>query len=174
MSSVTRNIGGKKFGELTPIRSKKRKNKDGSLKTWWFCCCSCGKQVWVRAANILGGCTRSCGHLRKSPNAALNRYFAIYKFAAKDRKYSFSLSKKLFDKLCLGACYYCGRLPHRTIRSGSGVFSVVNGIDRKDNRSGYSKANSVSCCTDCNRAKRCLSSENFIKLCRLVVRRHHV
>ena len=150
--------------ELRPIFKK------GNKVTWWFCICSCGKERWVRATNLLKGLSSSCGHAKY--DSALRMYFAKYKHAARSRGLSFKLRLSDFVDLCARPCYWCGRAPFNKIRSMAGVVSVVSGVDRVDNDSGYLIHNSVPCCIDCNRAKLCLSKSEFIALCTMVVSQH--
>ena len=74
---------------------------------------------------------------------------ATYKKGAKQRGKSWWLSKKKFYAMIGSACYWCGR--------------VGGGVDRLDNRRGYSARNCVPCCGTCNRAKGVLSVKQFIE-----------
>lgn len=56
---------GQTFGELIVIE-KTAKRKCGSIV--WKCQCSCGKQIWIKRANLLNGHTKSCGHLKLEEN----------------------------------------------------------------------------------------------------------
>lgn len=53
-------------------------------------------------------------------------------------------------------CWYCGSPPK----------IEFNGIDRKDNTSGYTEGNCVPCCSTCNYMKKCLDHATFIKRCK--------
>ena len=81
--------------------------------------------------------------------------FYRYKYNAKKRDKIFCLSYEEFLLLIKGKCFYCGSDEHV-------------GIDRKDNKIGYTIENSVSCCWDCNRLKGCFNSEDFISVCQKV------
>jgi hypothetical protein len=61
---------------------------------------------------------------------------------------------QVYREALVSDCYYCGVTPSQVVRRNdlNGEF-VYNGIDRLDNSIGYTKANSVSCCWRCNRAK---------------------
>lgn len=52
------NLVGKKFGKLLVI-AKAENDKNG--KSQWRCKCECGTKTIVRANNLLGGYTKSCG-----------------------------------------------------------------------------------------------------------------
>jgi len=53
------NLSGRKFGRLTAIEYKGRKNG----RTRWLCRCDCGKEVVVGYSNLMNGITKSCGCL---------------------------------------------------------------------------------------------------------------
>jgi len=60
----------------------------------------------------------------------------------------FELTKEEFLKLLLSPCHYCG---------GDGY-----GVDRKDSSVGYSKENSLPCCSQCNYMKRDFNYDVFL------------
>jgi hypothetical protein len=103
--------------------------------------------------------------LRKTKGYYKKRYqtveyrFSLYKTKAKQRGIPFTLSRLQFGSLWHQACFYCGS-PISTI-----------GIDRKDNKKGYTLANVVACCNACNMAKRANTVEQFISLCKRVAAR---
>jgi hypothetical protein len=74
-----------------------------------------------------------------------------YMKSAKHRNLSFELTLEDVTALTNRLCFYCGNNPNPT-----------NGIDRQDNKEGYTKANSVPCCATCNHAKATLSVEVFL------------
>jgi len=91
----------------------------------------------------------------KKNNSISNRY-SIYHYAAKSRKYSFEITKELFESIITSPCYYCG-------------FSETKvGVDRKDNTLGYTTENCLPCCKDCNRMKGALPFSTFLELCRKI------
>lgn len=56
------------------------------------------------------------------------------------------------DQYCMlerSPCFYCGG-------------PTIGGLDRVDNEKGYSLANSVPCCTNCNMMKKNMTSAEFI------------
>jgi hypothetical protein len=61
-------------------------------------------------------------------------------------------------------CYWCGE-----------PAAPYSGIDRLNNESFYRAANAVPCCWPCNRAKRTMTAEEWIRFCaRVVAHRHFV
>lgn len=80
--------------------------------------------------------------------------FNYYKKNAKKRGLKISLSFDEFSVLVNGLCYYCGE--------------AARGIDRLNNKKGYTKNNSVSCCKVCNYMKLKMPVEEFIKKCKQI------
>lgn len=72
-----------------------------------------------------------------------------YKCQAKNRGYSFDLTKEEFESFWQQPCNYCG-----------GSIATI-GIDRVDNTIGYTLDNCVSCCSRCNRMKLEISEEEW-------------
>jgi len=90
-------------------------------------------------------------HLKKISNHCnLEDVYKRYRYSAKERGYTFELTFKDFSKLVKEKCYYCG-----------GKEGRYNGIDRKRNNIGYTKNNSVSCCSLCNRMKWDMELDDF-------------
>jgi len=83
--------------------------------------------------------------------------FATYRHGAAKRGLTFELSGEEFASFWGKPCFYCA----------SDVKTV--GIDRLDNSIGYSLANTVPCCTVCNRMKLTYSKEFFISHCQKIV-----
>ncbi len=88
----------------------------------------------------------------------LSRSYSSYKRSARLRGYSFNLTPEQFAKICEQPCHYCGDLDD------------YNGIDRKDNNIGYELENCLPCCTTCNYAKHELGYDEFIRLCRKILK----
>lgn len=64
-----------------------------------------------------------------------------------------NLSLELFSNLMHQPCFYCGQINEKG----------CNGVDRINSQMEYSENNCVSCCTDCNMLKGCLSIVSFLK-----------
>jgi hypothetical protein len=151
----------------------------------WRCQCACGVQCDVRGDNLESGCAKSCGCLSRErasvvarenfaarikrntqPAGAASAYglFTSYSKGATLRGLPFTLSQDLFLALTSSDCVYCGIAPHRRYgrSSRSNGRYLYNGIDRVDNTQGYTEANSVPCCADCNRAKRVATVTDFL------------
>lgn len=87
--------------------------------------------------------------------------FLKYKKGAKRRKIEWNLTKEQFMIFWQKPCYYCGELI-KTI-----------GLDRLNNLRGYKFGNVVSCCSRCNYAKRKMSPDEFIGMCRKVIQQRN-
>lgn len=85
--------------------------------------------------------------------------FNKYKKNAKKRGIEWNLDFDQFTIYWQKNCYYCGS-PIKTI-----------GLDRMNNNKGYEQGNVISCCAQCNYAKRNLSSREFIELCNKIANR---
>lgn len=77
----------------------------------------------------------------------------IYKRVARTKKLEYALTDKEFEELTTGHCVYCDRPTTKTHK---------NGIDRLDSSKGYVADNCVTCCGQCNIAKKKLSLDDFI------------
>jgi hypothetical protein len=78
-----------------------------------------------------------------------------YKYKAKDKNLEWNITDELAEELFEGNCFYCGII--------SGKYH--SGIDRINNREGYTERNTVSCCRMCNIMKGVLDVDNFLKKC---------
>jgi hypothetical protein len=162
LRSGAEDLTGRTFGYLTVTESgdaweSKTGHKHGRFR--WLC--RCGNAGQSTAASLIAGRAKSCGCLKKNPLAAFNNVLYDYKYAAKDRGYSFSLTDAQFRTLTQSDCYYCGAAPDMEERTPSALF-VHNGIDRLSNSIGYEHSNCVPCCSTCNRAKLEMSYSAFI------------
>jgi len=86
--------------------------------------------------------------------------YRAYKYSAKQRKLDFSLTFEQFMIFWQKPCYYCGN-EMKTI-----------GLDRVDNKKGYTLENIVSCCWCCNDMKKAKSQVDFLNNCRKIVKLH--
>lgn len=185
---------GKVFGKLTiidvgPFLPNQQR------RSMWLCKCDCGNEVNLKETQILQG-TVSCGclrgqhvkahlpeitHLRDRWGKSLVWRYYQYKKGAESRNYSWNLDEILFDSLIQENCFYCGCTPKNVTSVSKRDKNPrranprkYNGIDRVDNSRGYEPDNVVACCSDCNRAKRCLSQDAFFNLIKAIYERHLV
>lgn len=97
--------------------------------------------------------------------SASTNLYSVYQHNAKNRGFTFELSKENFLVLTKQDCYYCGSPPnriHKNYNNGSIYYYTYNGVDRVDNTVGYQLDNCVPCCRFCNIAKGTLTPEEFI------------
>lgn len=165
MKKILINEIGNIYGNLIVIRQQGTE-RSKSKKALWLCRCICGNHSTVSGSNLRRGAVKSCGCSRRKGQGVsyLNHKLRRYKLDAKKRKLEWALSKEDFLFLISQSCHYCGNLPLNpkinlealnasgTKRYPTGVIPH-NGIDRMDNKKGYTLQNSVSCCKDCNWAK---------------------
>lgn len=155
------NLENQKFNKLLVLSLSHTDNKH---QTVWNCVCDCGNLIKVRGTALKTNNTTSCGCNAKfaKGESNFNRLYYQYNLKAKKRKYSFELTKEEFKKLVTDVCFYCARKPKQVIKAKKhhGDF-IYNGVDRVNNKQGYTIDNVVSCCKICNRAKQTLTVEEF-------------
>lgn len=83
----------------------------------------------------------------------VNGRYSRFKYNAKRRGLLCSITKEYFSFLIEDNCFYCKTPPK---------LAVGYGIDRLNNKKGYTFKNVVPCCKICNHMKRDLSFKDFI------------
>ena len=168
--SKVKNLTGQKFGRLTiedNFKTIKRKDGKGTRATW-LCSCDCGKKVWALRDQLISGRKKSCGCIfedyKKSYYgvARKNDLYATYKVHAKNRGLNFLLTVETFSRLTKNNCYFCDIAPYQVLSSktNNGDY-VYNGLDRLNNKKGYTNENCVAACGNCNKAKGSKTLEEF-------------
>ena len=159
------NLLGKKFGRLTPLAYL------GS--SVWRCKCDCGNVCDVTSYNVSHGRTKSCGcvakenahnlNLKPPGESAATHVYLNIKNSAKIRGYEFNVTRDDILNLIFLPCHYCGKLPANEQKNRYGNSGIVySGIDRIDNRIGYTKDNIVPCCWTCNERKKAMTKKDFL------------
>jgi len=164
-------VVGQRFGMLFVVEARVKACGRHNA-SYLLCRCDCGKTAEISLSNLLhGGRVRTCGCTRRRPlkltpqRSVLNRRLSSYERGARERGLEWTLPREKFDELLLSPCFFCGasgavRFPIR--RSTNNTEAVeVNGIDRLDNRIGYTVENCVTCCKNCNQAKSDRSLADF-------------
>lgn len=160
MRRTMKDITGEKFGKLTVISfNEKKPAKAGRFIYLWNCQCDCGNTIIANAGSLAIGNLTSCGcewHKVKFSGAEIMRN--TYKRQAKIRGLDFELTLDECISLFSSDCVYCGCPPKNQYRN-----FMYNGIDRVDNTKGYYIKNCVSCCKNCNYAKRDLVLSEWLE-----------
>ena len=162
LSGHAMDLTGMIFNRLTAIKPV-GKTKQGSIR--WFCECACGGSNIVSAAHLRLGSTKGCGCLFRFPEgeAAFNKCYGEYKRkCATDRNHKWKLSMEQFRKITSSNCYYCEQVPSNCQKGATFNGSYMyNGVDRINNKRGYTIDNCVPCCFDCNKAKGTKTTKEF-------------
>lgn len=171
-------ITGKKFGRLTVIKRVENyiSPKYNRQTSQWLCKCSCGNEKTLLITNLNNGTVKSCGCLLKERthggNLNPNRkeqyakyVYRDYKRNAKDRGIKFNIPFLEFSLLIYENCFYCNSFPtskchHKGVKKDN---IKHNGIDRIDPDKGYFSDNIVTCCSDCNYAKKNMNIKEFFE-----------
>jgi len=173
-------LDGQRFGRLLVLeRDYEYQKKKNSCSAYWKCKCDCGQEKTICGSNLIRKRgTKSCGCLaremtterniilfsKKDGVAAQNAIYYRYKRGAKLRNLSFDLSVEELNSFLQQNCFYCDSEPsnrHRNKRKNLIHDYSYNGIDRKNNKKGYSLDNCVPCCRICNKAKDVMSLKEF-------------
>lgn len=133
------------------------------------CCSTCNRMKWVyNVKDFVRGCTNVAKYEGEDGKHSFGTNwkgspFAGYRVSATRRGLAFELSRRLFRYLTRESkCSYCGK---------QGSRSSPLGVDRVDNRLGYTPTNCVPCCPRCNRMKGTTPAEVFRRKCVQVSRR---
>lgn len=191
MSKISRDLIGKTFGRLTVLKDTGKRSKSGGV--FCICLCACGNEVEIRKTALYRKGTRSCGCLRvewmrkDAGDVTRNSQYCFYKKGARDRGFSFSLTREEFAAIVCLSCYYCGSPPIKmnkylridgtlrkagkhpvSMETANRAWAALNGVDRKNSNIGYETNNCVPCCTKCNFSKGTMTTEEYVNRCRKV------
>ena len=98
-----------------------------------------------------GSVCKSCSNIETQKyRESKDGKFKYYSRIAKERGIQFLLTEEQFLNLWQKPCRYCG----------SEIKTI--GLDRFDNKSGYTIDNSIPCCTTCNKMKLTLEYDQWI------------
>jgi len=169
-------LEGRRFGRLTVLRFSHVKQNNAI----WDVRCDCSNEFKADTHTLNAGRTRQCNSCRlrqlwegnKKPDAAFMRVFMTYKRNAKRDRRAFKLSRKQFREITSSSCLFTGRAPSNVEETVGGSIYIYNGIDRLDNRKGYTKENCVPCCWEVNAMKGRYNLEEFLAVCREVTKHY--
>lgn len=153
------------FGHLTVIREIQKYNQKR-----YECLCSCGGTTVANPFSLYSGRLRNCKCRGVSSDDATFKSLVLrHKENAKARNLDFTLTSDALSILYKQECFYCGappgmvkHPPTKRLNPREGEDYIYNGLDRVDNAKGYIPENVVASCWACNRAKRELSTEEFL------------
>ena len=177
---------GMRYGRLIVVSLN---GKDARGRYIWLCECDCGNKKIVNGNNLSSNKSKSCGCLKKEFLSKSGNQFGLYidrKKAILKRQYAHLkrrhtkknmvgniINFETFKKLSLSKCHYCGLEYSKKILDNlmeiknaklmSDTIIYCNGIDRISNNLGYTKENSVACCSCCNFAKHTMNKDEFLK-----------
>jgi len=167
MAAANPILPGEKFGKLTVIEFSKEHKQ-------YRCSCACGGETLARSWALRSGRHQSCscGNRIPRPKQQLpnnlgpkKELYRKYEAQAKRRGIAFELTVKLFSNLIERDCHYCGVEPNtkRVMYKRKSVERtfVYNGVDRVDNKNGYTVENCVTCCSICNNSKATLTIDEW-------------
>lgn len=155
----------KTFGLLTVLERIEDKNLGG---VHYRCRCRCGNEGVYYWWDLKVGRRTTCGCVSpvlkyEATERCFNSLFLQYQWGAVKRGFSFELTKDEFMTLVGKNCFYCEKEPlqiHRIMDRNKACIKY-NGIDRVNNKEGYTPNNCVPCCKTCNIAKRNMSFDDF-------------
>jgi len=160
-------IGWKDINGAEIVDGPKRHNKN-NYTVWKIKCPFCENAIWTKPTFTRlknGYICRSCMYEKnkvKNDTPSKNRAFNALKVSAKKRGLNVSINFKQFLDISKKNCYYCNANPaERGVNKPWQEKALLNGIDRKNNKDGYSLENCVPCCTMCNRSKNKYSLEEW-------------
>ena len=163
MGRPYKDISGEVFGNLKVIgKNFKRKNK---TLYWDLKCLVCGNICYAQSSDLKRGRVNYCSKCnnKKSKLMPYRNLYENYKRGAKNRNLEWALNFELFYTLIKSKCNYCGYPPKQILwKGGWKNKAIYNGLDRVDNKKGYTKSNTVTCCKFCNFAKNNLNVEEFL------------
>ena len=166
-------LTGKQFHRLTVLGySHSHVQPSGQKRAIWDVICNCGNKLKVSTANLISNNTKSCGcyidelrrkgMVKRTPDSEIKALMVVYRHGAKNRNKEFNLTFNVFKNLVTKNCHYCDEPPqNKYTKLGKLKKIKFNGIDRLDNKKGYTIDNSVPCCTVCNRMKLDSSVDDF-------------
>ncbi len=94
--------------------------------------------------------------------ANMRKLIVNYKRNAKIRGIEYKLAEEQFKEITQKDCHYCGAKPNNVGKKEhyNGKY-IYNGLDRTDNKKGYTTDNVVPCCKFCNFQKKDLTLQEF-------------
>lgn len=187
MPASRRDHKNKKYYHLTMLEVVRSGGAGKGM--YWLAQCDCGNLKEVRGSDVASGRIKTCGNCEhhsaimasRAPketrkDAGIRAQLARYINSALKRKISWLLTPEQFREIISQDCTYCGAPPReyrsqaRHRRRGN-ITTLMNGIDRVASDQAYTLANTVPCCSVCNKMKMAMNADFFIAQCRLIAKR---
>lgn len=166
-------LEGQKFGRLLVVKKIGTK-KNNSI---WLCKCDCGKEKEVLGRSLKHWGIKSCGCLvsPKYSGKILQSMFNRIKENAKFRKLEFLLTVEYLDKIFKQQNERCALSGISISFNKPGYARNKNlkgnvSLDRIDSSKGYVEGNVQWVDKNVNIAKQALTDEQFVELCKNVVK----
>lgn len=145
------NLVGERYGRFVVIEYLGlKKRKDGHNSKYWLCVCDCGNVVEHTTAELLSGCSLSCGCYRKE------KLHNLYYKGGNSKLYDVwrMMKKRCYDETCpqyknygargITICdEWLGDFGYENFKKWAELHGYKEGltIDRNDNNNGYSPEN---------------------------------
>ena len=155
---------GSKFGKLTIIKDYGIHDKFGKRIFQFQCECGNIKDIPIHYG------MKSCGCLKRKSTTPEKDLYTRYRRNAIKHKREFNLTFNEFRKLIYDNCYYCGSIPQSKLRIVNS--ELHHGIDRVNNDIDYIITNCVTCCPNCNFAKKQLTHNEFMLMIKAIYEKH--
>lgn len=162
-------VMGRKLNDITNIVFKSLKairivGKNSKRESLWECQCDCGNICYATSSDLNRGRYQFCKicNTKKSKQSPLLAHYSLYRRGADRRNHQFNLTIDEFVSIMKLNCYYCGTEPKQIFKKKGLIHdSIYNGIDRKNNKIGYTIDNCVPCCKFCNLVKNRFTINEF-------------
>ncbi len=152
---MSEDIIGRRYGHLVVLEVEQ-----GPQPYFATARCDCGHECTETLKDLYDGKLLNCGTCSASRKVSpVKSKYRMYLTSARKRSYPFDLSYSEFETIVRQECFYCG------------AYDKLNGVDRVDNKQGYTLENCVPCCTMCNRMKLDSTLEKFLDQCKRITER---
>jgi len=162
---------GDRFAKLTAIKHVCTKEH---YRRYFLFRCDCGNEKILQISNVATENTKSCGCLaknnhtkrtnkmEKTKQGAKTAIYLQYKRHAKSRGIPFELTKDELIAITHHDYHYCGQPPSNLKKTKNDQKGLLySGVNRWDNKKGYTLDNCQPCCKICNYAKRDMTWQQF-------------
>jgi hypothetical protein len=139
----------------------------------WLCLCDCGKEVEVRASNLLNNTSKRCGKCRFFEDISFSKWSQIKK-GAESRNIDFNITIEEAWDLFIKQDKKCALTGIKLVmhEKRSKNIEITASLDRIDSNIGYSKENCQWVHKTINCVKGKLSNKEFISLCYDICSQH--